>query len=183
MEQPIVIAHRGASGYLPEHTRAAKVFAYACGADFLEQDVVASKDGVPFVLHDIELQAVTDVALRFPSRARSGGRFFAIDFYAEELLSLNCCERRDKRGNRVFTDRFQLSEQRFAPVTLEEELRLVLELNRVTGRQVGVYPEIKNPRWHADHGIDLSAKSPGFAPGNGGGVGHGVSSMLRPPRV
>ena len=52
---PIVIAHRGASGYLPEHTLAAKAMAHAMGADFIEQDVVLSKDGVPVVLHDVYL--------------------------------------------------------------------------------------------------------------------------------
>src|SRR4051794_2217869 len=51
--KPLLIAHRGASGYLPEHTLPAKAFAYALGADFLEQDIVLTKDDVPIVLHDI----------------------------------------------------------------------------------------------------------------------------------
>src|SRR4051812_16368902 len=75
--EPIVIAHRGASGYLPEHTLAAKAYAYALGADFLEQDIVLSKDDVPVVLHDIYLDTVTDVARRFPARKRANGRFYA----------------------------------------------------------------------------------------------------------
>ncbi len=58
----IVIAHRGASGYLPEHTLAAKALAHAMGADFLEQDVVLTKDDEPVVLHDVHLDTVTDVA-------------------------------------------------------------------------------------------------------------------------
>ena len=70
MSQPIVIAHRGASGYLPEHTLAAKAMAHAMGADFLEQDVVLTADGVPIVLHDIYLEATTDVEQRFPDRSR-----------------------------------------------------------------------------------------------------------------
>jgi glycerophosphoryl diester phosphodiesterase len=65
---PIVIAHRGASGYLPEHTLAAKALAHAMGAHFIEQDVVLSRDGVPIVLHDIHLDSTTNVALQFPGR-------------------------------------------------------------------------------------------------------------------
>ena len=57
---PLIIAHRGASGYLPEHTLAAKALAYAQGADYLEQDVVLSKDGVPVVQHDVTLDSTTE---------------------------------------------------------------------------------------------------------------------------
>ena len=78
--QPIVIAHRGASGYLPEHTLPAKALAYAQGADFLEQDIVLSKDDVPVVLHDTQIDTVTDVATRFPDRKRPDGRYYALDF-------------------------------------------------------------------------------------------------------
>lgn len=60
----VVIAHRGASGYLPEHTLPAKAMAYAMGADYLEQDIVLSKDNVPIVIHDIHLETVTDVELK-----------------------------------------------------------------------------------------------------------------------
>ncbi len=66
----VVIAHRGASGYLPEHTLPAKAMAYAQGADFLEQDLVMTKDNELVVLHDHYLDRVTDVAERFPNRAR-----------------------------------------------------------------------------------------------------------------
>lgn len=76
----MVIAHRGASGYLPEHTLPAKAMAYAQGADYLEQDLVMTKDDRLVVLHDHYLDRVTDVAQRFPQRARKDGRFYAIDF-------------------------------------------------------------------------------------------------------
>ncbi|MFO7673859.1 MAG: glycerophosphodiester phosphodiesterase family protein, partial [Lutibacter sp.] len=62
INRKLVIAHRGASGYLPEHTLPAKAMAYAMGADYLEQDIVLSKDNVPIVIHDIHLETVTDVA-------------------------------------------------------------------------------------------------------------------------
>ena len=64
----LVIAHRGASGYLPEHTLEAKALAYGLGADYLEQDVVATRDDELVVLHDIQLDRVTNVADRFPDR-------------------------------------------------------------------------------------------------------------------
>ena len=83
--KPIVIAHRGASAYLPEHTLAAKALADGQGADFIEQDVVLTRDGVPIVLHDIHLESTTDVAERYPERAREDGHFYAIDFDLREV--------------------------------------------------------------------------------------------------
>ena len=71
MAQKIVIAHRGASGYLPEHTLEAKAMAYAMGADYIEQDVVMTADNQLIVLHDITLDRTTDVDEKFPGRARS----------------------------------------------------------------------------------------------------------------
>ena len=65
---PIIISHRGASGYLPEHTLAAKVLAYGMGADYIEQDVVLTADNIPVVLHDIHLDTVTDVKEKYPDR-------------------------------------------------------------------------------------------------------------------
>ena len=96
--QKIVIAHRGASGYLPEHTLAAKAVAHAMGVGYIEQDVVLSKDGVPIVLHDIQIDTVTDAAEMFPDRARADGRFYAIDFTVDELQSLSAMERADRKG-------------------------------------------------------------------------------------
>src|SRR5262245_10445554 len=80
----IVIAHRGASGYLPEHTLEAAAMAHAMGADFIEQDVVLTKDDQAIVLHDIHLETVTNVAKTFPQRARPDGRYYAIDFTLSE---------------------------------------------------------------------------------------------------
>ncbi|MEY3852675.1 MAG: hypothetical protein RI910_1655, partial [Verrucomicrobiota bacterium] len=91
--RPLIIAHRGASGYLPEHTLAAKALAYGQGADFLEQDVVLSKDGVPVVFHDTHIDTTTDVARKFPGRQRTDGRFYALDFTIAELKQLNVAER------------------------------------------------------------------------------------------
>jgi len=163
MARPSVIAHRGASGYLPEHTAEAKAAAHAMGADYLEQDIVASRDGVLLVLHDIYLEAVTDVAVRFPDRARADGHFYVIDFDYAEIAQLNLRERmtadpesRAGAAQQLFADRFPADRGRFRVSTFEAELELIAGLNHSTGRAAGIYPEIKDPAWHRDNGIDLT---------------------------
>ena len=153
----LVIAHRGASGYLPEHTIAAKAYAHALGADYIEQDLVLSKDNVPMVVHDIHVDTVTDVAKRFPDRKRADGRYYVLDFTVAELKQLRVTERFDaKTGERVFPKRFPAHQSSFQLSTLEEELQLIQGLNRSTGRVAGIYPEIKRPKWHRDQGHDIS---------------------------
>jgi len=152
-----VIAHRGASGYLPEHTLEAKATAHAMGADFIEQDVVLTKDGVPVVLHDIHIDTTTDVAEVFPERARADGRFYAIDFSLAELKRLSVTERFDPRtGDAVYPGRFPVGEGDFEIATLAEEIELIQGMNASTGRKVGIYPEIKAPAWHRKEGQDIS---------------------------
>lgn len=156
---PVVIAHRGASGYLPEHTLAAKSLALGMGADYLEQDVVLSKDGIPIVLHDIHLDSVTDVAKRFPDRQRPDGRYYAIDFTLAEIKQLSVNERaHHKNGTTIYSGRFPGGPTGLPVNTLEEELVFIAGLNRSTDRQIGVYTEIKKPTWHLEQGQDLSAK-------------------------
>lgn len=157
--RPLVIAHRGASGYLPEHTLAAKALAHGLGADFLEQDLVLTKDDVPVVSHDIHLDTVTDVAARFPERKRADGRFYALDFTLAEVKQLRVVERFNPgTGRPVFEKRYPSAAQpaEFRIATLEEELQLIQGLNRSTGRNVGIYPEIKQPKWHREQGRDIS---------------------------
>lgn len=153
----LIIAHRGASGYLPEHTLEAKAYAYALGADYLEQDLAATRDDELVVIHDIHLDRVTNVAEVFPDRARDDGRFYVRDFDLVEIRQLNAHERR--RGDNstaVFPKRFPTSGGRFTVPTLAEEITLIQGLNRSTGRNVGIYPEIKRPAWHKDNGVDIS---------------------------
>ena len=155
--RPLVIAHRGGSGYLPEHTLAAKAYAHALGADYLEQDIVLTKDDVPVVLHDIYIDTVTDVATRFPDRKRSDGRFYALDLTLAEVKQLHATERFDaKTGRAVFAKRFPIWQSEFQLSTLEEELQFIQGLNRSTGRKAGIYPEIKEPKWHRAQGHDIS---------------------------
>jgi glycerophosphoryl diester phosphodiesterase len=156
--RPLIIAHRGASGYLPEHTLAAKALAYGQGADFLEQDVVLSKDGVPVIFHDTHIDTTTDVAKKFPGRQRGDGRFYALDFTLVELKQLNVSERfNPKTGKAAFPRRFPVGVGSFSMVTLEEEIQFIQQLNRSTGRNVGIYPELKAPAWHRKEGHDLAA--------------------------
>jgi glycerophosphoryl diester phosphodiesterase len=153
----IVIAHRGASGYLPEHTLEAATMAYAMGADYIEQDVVLTKDDHAIVLHDIHLETVTNVAQVFPRRARSDGRYYAIDFTLAEIKALQAHERiAPPTGAAVYPRRFPVGWSRFEIPTLEEEILLVQGLNKSTGREVGVYVELKAPAWHAREGKDLA---------------------------
>jgi glycerophosphoryl diester phosphodiesterase len=153
----VVIAHRGASGYLPEHTLEAKAMAYAMGADYLEQDVVLSKDDVPVVIHDIYLDDVTDVAKVFPTRRREDGKYYVIDFTYDELLQLNVSERFDtKTGKAVFKGRFPVNKAHFKLHSLQDEIEMIQGLNKSTGNNIGIYPEIKAPKFHRDSGKDIS---------------------------
>ena len=156
MADPIIIAHRGASGYLPEHTLESATLAHALGADYIEQDLVLSKDNVLLVLHDIYLDTTTNVEQRFPDRARDDGRYYALDFTLQEIKSLIVHERTDAEGNPVYPDRYR-GHAEFKLATFEEHIELVANLNRQFNRNAGLYPEIKQPKWHRDQGYDISA--------------------------
>lgn len=156
-QEMVVIAHRGASGYLPEHTLPAKALAYGMGADYIEQDVVLSKDGVPVILHDIHIDTTTDVVKKFPDRKREDGRYYAIDFTLAELKSLNVTERfKADTGKQVYADRFPGEYGMFKIPTLEEEIKLIQGLNHSTGRDVGIYPELKDPAFHHAEEQDIA---------------------------
>lgn len=123
----LVIAHRGASGYLPEHTHEAKVAAFIMGADYLEQDLVLTKDNVPIVSHDIHLDEVTNVADVFPTRKRADSRYYAIDFTFDEIKSLKVAERfhYDNRSRPYFPLRFPLWQSEFSIPGFADEIELV----------------------------------------------------------
>ena len=130
-----VIAHRGASGYAPEHTLAAYALAYGQSAPWIEPDLVLSADGVPMALHDLTLDRTTNVAQVFAGRARADGLHYAADFTHAELQRLAVVERRNGR--------FPHASLRIP--TLKEALDLIDGLNQTTGRRVGVIPELKHP--------------------------------------
>lgn len=145
-ERPLILAHRGASAYLPEHTLAAYAAAHAMGADYIEPDVVMTKDGVLICSHDLTLEGTTDVAAKFPGRARQNGSFYAIDFTLAEIRTLSRLGREGPPGPRLPGH----------PVpTLEEFLEMLSVMNRRTGREVGVIPEPKEPDFHRKHGRSI----------------------------
>ena len=154
----IVVAHRGASGYLPEHTLPAKAMAYAMGADYVEQDVVMTKDDQLIVIHDDTLNRTTDVAEKFPGRARADGEYYAIDFTLAEILTLNVTEGftvENGQKQQIYPARFPMGASTFKIHTLAQEIEFVQGLNKATGRDVGIYPEIKSPAFHLAEGKDL----------------------------
>ncbi len=144
----VVIAHRGASGYLPEHTLAGYAMAYAQGADYIEPDLAMTSDGVLICLHDVTLDATTNVADVFPDRKRDDGKWYALDFTLEEIRRLHACER--------FPRRFPRAPRLFQVPTLEEMIQLVQGLNYSTGRNVGIYPELKDPGVYDKAGLPFA---------------------------
>lgn len=152
-----IIAHRGAPGYLPEHTLASTTLAFTQHPNYIEQDVVMSKDGVAVVLHDIHLDTVTNVADIYPGRAREDGRWYVLDFTFDELQKLTVHERTDVKGNTVFPLRYQGHDGTFRIATLAAHIELILELNRAFDTHVGFYTEIKSPAWHRAQGVDITA--------------------------
>ena len=155
MPCPAIIAHRGACGYLPEHTLPAVELAHTFGADYIEQDVVLTSDGVPIVLHDVTLELTTNVAALFPERHRDDGLFYAIDFTLEEIKKLNAHERTDSDGNPVFPGRYSGTGVEFKVPTLAEEIETIDRLNAASGKRVGVYIELKRPEFHEQEGVDI----------------------------
>lgn len=153
----IVIGHRGAAGYLPEHTLPGYAFAYALGADYIEPDLVMTKDGVLICLHDVYLEYTTNVEEVFPDRRRSDGHWYTIDFTLEEVKKLSVHERTRRNGQPYFPDRFPVGYAIFRIPTFAEMIELIQGLNKATGRDVGIYPELKHPSWHRQQGYDIAA--------------------------
>lgn len=152
-----VVAHRGASGYLPEHTLASKAMAHAMNADYIEQDLVLSKDDIPIVIHDILLDDVTNVLEKYPNRKREDGKYYVIDFTFEELKKLEVTERFDSEtGIQIYPNRFPKEKSSFRLHSLQDEIELIQGLNKSTGKHIGIYPEIKNPEFHHKNGKDIS---------------------------
>lgn len=170
MSQPIVIAHRGASGYAPEHTLTSYFIAIEQGADFIEPDLVMTRDGVMVARHENEIGGTTDVAGRreFANRRTtkiidgvSITGWFTEDFLLEELKTLRARERIPgvRPANARLDGRLEIP-------TLEEILALVRgveERRRVRARElrlplpepVGVYPETKHPSYFAGLGLGM----------------------------
>ncbi len=156
---PIVIGHRGASGELPEHTLGSYKLAIERGADFIEPDLVSTKDGVLIARHEPNLIATTNVKDKpeFASRkttkmvdgvAEEG--FFASDFTLAEIKTL--------RAIQPFSERSQVFNNLYEIPTLEEIINLVKQVEADTGKKIGIYPETKHPTFHDN--LNLSLEEP-----------------------
>ena len=155
----LVIAHRGASGYRPEHTLEAYALAVEMGADVVEPDLVSTRDGVLVARHEANLASTTDVAHRpeFAARRRTqtvDGEavtgWFVEDFTLAEIKTLRAVERLP--GLRPLSAAF---DGQFEVPTLDEILALAVRLGAERGRPVGVYPETKHPSHFAALGLAL----------------------------
>ncbi len=150
-DEPLVIGHRGAPGYLPDHTLEGYALAIRLGADYIEPDLVATKDGHLIARHEPNLIATTDVASKFPERKRTAivdgfpeEGYFASDFTLKEINTL--------RAVQPLADRPQQFNGAFKIPTFEEVLALAKR------RHVGIYPETKHPTYHQNLGLALEGR-------------------------
>lgn len=152
-KQPVIIAHRGASGYLPEHTLAAYALAIEMGADFIEPDLVLTKDDCLVARHDNYLSTTTNVADRpeFADRRRENTAFSRTDWWVEDFT---LAEIKTLHARQAFPGRSAENDDLHEIPTLEEILWLAVESSAV-GRRIGVYPEAKNPGYFRDRGQDF----------------------------
>jgi glycerophosphoryl diester phosphodiesterase len=156
--KPLVIAHRGASGHLPEHTLEAYQLAIQSYADFVEPDLVSTKDGILIVRHENELSDTTDVAKKFPKRKTTktidGVKitgWFSEDFTIKEIKTLRAFQRFDFRD--------QDYNGKFGIPTFEEVLKMIAGKKTPDNKQVGIYPEIKHGKYFRSLGLPLEEKA------------------------
>src|SRR5215213_11626158 len=158
--KPLVIGHRGAAGYLPDHTLQGYRLAIKLGADYIEPDLVATKDGVLIARHEPNITATTNVAdhPEFAGRKRTasvdGGPpetgWFASDFTLAEIKTLRAVQPLAGRPTQ-FNGRFKIP-------TLEEVIALAKRYSKRYHRRVGIYPETKHPTYHRSIGLPLEKR-------------------------
>jgi glycerophosphoryl diester phosphodiesterase len=153
-ESPLVIGHRGACGHRPEHTLASYEVAIDFGADYIEPDLVMTKDGVLMARHENEISGTTDVAEKFPERkttkkvdGESVTGWFIEDFTLKEMKTLKARERLAFR-NHSFDGKFEIP-------TFKEILDFVKQQSILKKRPIGVYPETKHPTYFQSIGLPL----------------------------
>ena len=155
--RPLIIAHRGASGHRPEHTLEAYRLGAEMGADFVEPDLVSTKDGVLIARHENEIGGTTDVADKFPDRkgtktidGQAITGWFTEDFTLAEIKTLRARERLAFRSH-AYDGQFQIA-------TFDEVIELAQQLGKKLGRPVGVYPETKHPTYFRSIHLPLEEK-------------------------
>jgi glycerophosphoryl diester phosphodiesterase len=151
---PLVIGHRGASGHRPEHTIASYELAIDYGVDFIEPDLVSTKDGILIARHENDISGTTDVAQKFPERRATktiDGKaitgYFTEDFTLAEIKTLRAKERLPFR-NQGWNGLFEIP-------TFQEVIDLAKRRSRETGRVIGIYPETKHPTYFRSIGLAL----------------------------
>ncbi|MBN1529296.1 MAG: glycerophosphodiester phosphodiesterase [Thermoleophilaceae bacterium] len=158
-DKPLVIGHRGAAGYRPEHTLASYALAARMGADYIEPDLVSTKDGVLVARHEPEISGTTDVAGhpefadRKTTREIDGAPvtgWFTDDFTLAELRTLRAKERLPavRRHNTLYDGRYRIP-------TFQEVIDLRARLSRELNRRIGIYPETKHPTYFKERGLPL----------------------------
>jgi glycerophosphoryl diester phosphodiesterase len=154
---PIVIGHRGASGYRPEHTLEAYRLAIELGADYIEPDVVSTKDGVLVARHENEISGTTDVASRPEFADRKTTKvidgvevegWFTEDFTLAEIKTLRAKERLPQLRGTEYDGLYEVP-------TLQEVIDLAKQKSAETGRTIGIYPETKHPSYFDSIGLSL----------------------------
>src|SRR5262245_33842843 len=155
--RPLIIGHRGASGHRPEHTLEGYRLAAEMGADFIEPDLVSTKDGVLIARHENEIGATTDAAEKFPARkatktvdGQSITGWFSEDFTLAEIRTLRAKERLSFRSHAY--------DGRFGIPTFDEVIEIAQTLGKELGRPIGVYPETKHPTYFRGIGLPLEEK-------------------------
>lgn len=153
----LIIAHRGASGERPEHTRAAYELAIEQGADVIEPDLVMTRDGVLVVRHENEIGGTTDVASHPEFADRRATKtidgqavtgWFTEDFTLAELMTLRARERLPELRGTAFDGQEPI-------LTFEQVLEIAREATARTGRTIGVAPELKHPAYFAGIGLPM----------------------------
>jgi glycerophosphoryl diester phosphodiesterase len=158
-KNPLIVAHRGASGYLPEHTIASYTKAIELGADFIEPDLVMTSDGVLVVRHEPMLSGTTNVAdvLAFASKKTTKDidgamveDWFVSDFTLAEIKQL--------KAKQAFSERSQQFNNLYEIPTFAEVIALAKEKSAQLGRTIGIYPETKHPAYHEGLNLKISDK-------------------------
>ena len=155
-DKPLVIGHRGAAGYLPDHTLEGYTKAIELGADFIEPDLVATRDGVLVARHEPNITGTTDVKDRPEFASRKTRRM--IDGVQEEgwfVSDFSLAELKTLRAIQPFPDRDPSYNGKFQIPTLEQVLDLARSEGARVGRSIGVYIETKHPTYHANLGLKL----------------------------
>jgi glycerophosphoryl diester phosphodiesterase len=155
--KPLIIGHRGASGHRPEHTLEGYRLAAGMGADFIEPDLVSTKDGVLIARHENEISGTTDVEAKFPSRrttktvdGQAVTGWFTEDFTLAEIRTLRAKERLPFRSH-AYDGQYNIA-------TFDEVIELAQRLGRELKRPIGIYPETKHPTYFRNIGLPLEEK-------------------------